>query len=91
MINHDAMIKLFQIEILLKMAKHNGDSGDIATLCHIISGAKVSTTYTTQNKCESEAGCTFLTLGVMQLGPAAHLLIALDVGNRMIKSLGLKS
>nr|XP_054762187.1 uncharacterized protein LOC129268685 [Lytechinus pictus] len=76
-------------DILLKMAKNDGEnaSGDIATLCHLFSGEKVSTTYATQNKKEIEAGRAFSILGATQPGPAAHLLTALDTGNGMIERL----
>ena len=76
-------------DVLLKMAKNDGDSasGDIATLCHLFSGEKVSTTYTTQSKRDIEAGRAFSILGATQPGPVAHLLTALDTGNGMIERL----
>ena len=76
-------------DVMLKMAKNDGEnaSGDIATLCDIFSGEKVSTTYATQNKREIDEGRAFSILGATQPGPAAHLLTALDVGNRFIERL----
>lgn len=77
------------LDIMLKMAKNDGEnaSGDIATLCHIFSGEKVSTTYATQNKHEINEGQAFSILGATQPGPDAHLLTVLDVGNRFIERL----
>ena len=73
------------------MAKNDGGnaSGDIATLCHVFSRDKVSSTYATQKTRENEAGRAFSILGATQPGPAAHLLTALDVGNGMMERLVL--
>ena len=76
-------------DVMMKMAKSDGENatGDIATLCHVFSGEKVSTTYATQNKREIEAGRAFSILGATQPGPAAHLLTALDTGNGFMERL----
>ena len=70
-------------DIILKMAKNDGEnaSGDIATLCHVFSGEKISSSYAMQKTHEIEAGRAFSILGATQPGPAAHLLTALDIGN----------
>ena len=73
---------------ILKMAKNDGDnaSGDMTSLCHMFCG-EISSTYTTQKKRETEAGCAFSILRATQPGLAAYLWTILDVGNGMIERL----